>query len=380
MPTEKELGGKEVEANREAASDNSDNEVLPPYQEHAPIPTSQPEDSSSVLGPTVSSPFNFPSTDLPPYSPTALNQRPIAIPQRWPDPAAPFVSAYSASLLNYGVPAQSLRSFLDTMSAFLTARVSKRAISHAGDIAAELGRVPQQLGKDVMAQAKEAGRNIATSAKQFSPVGVLGGIIGGTVGLTLGTTFRVIGSVFQLPGTAIAAAANPQTPGGRAELYAAAANRDWFHPKGLHAQLLNTVELTGLIGVSVEQFLDAANTQPGSAVEKLRALRKWIDDLEVQDSEDHGRLSPSEARPSPAITSTLAEPKQAIDTNSSVSEAAESSRSALGKRPVSAQGVALPAGALRLGTQTLWLVLFPVEAEMKEAEQSKSGKRRSKKT
>jgi hypothetical protein len=379
MPPQQQLSGKADEASQEAVFEDTDNEVLPAYQEHAPTLDTQPEGSSSALGPTVSSPFNFPSTDLPPYSPTVLDQRPIAIPQRWPNPAAPFLSAYPTSLLNYGITAESFSAFLDTMSAFLTARVSKRAISHAGDIATELGRVPQRLGKDVMAQAKSTGKNIATNAKQLNPGGLVSGIIGGAIGLTVGTTFRVIGSVLQLPGTAIATAANPQTPRGRAELYAAAANRDWFHPRGLDARLLNTVELTGLIGVPVEQFLNAAETQSESAKEKLGALRKWIDDLEVQNSEDLSKLSTSESQPAPTMNSTLAEPKQSIDIHSAVSEVAEGSRSAPGKRPVSAQSAALPAGALQLGKQTLWLVLFPVKSEDTAAEKSKSEKRRSKK-
>jgi hypothetical protein len=379
MENQKDSGGKAAEASREAVTDDADNEALPPYQENAPVQATQPESSSTASGPTVSSPFNFPSTDLPPYSPTASRQRTIAIPQRWPDPAAPLLSAYSPSLLNYGITAQSWCSFLDTMSAFLTATVSKRAISHAGDIAAELGRVPQRLGKEVMATAKEAGRNIATNAKQLNPMGVVGGIVGGTIGLTVGTTFKAIGSVFQLPGTAIATAANPQTPHGRAELYATAANRDWFHSRGCHARLLTTTELVGLIGVSVEQFLSAAETRPGSAAEQLKALRPWISDLEVPEGGDLSKPSTSELQHSSPATPTLAEPKKAIDTKSTSLEAAESSTSALGKKPVSAQSAALPAGALRLGPQTLWLVLLQARMEDIEGNKGKSGKQKARK-
>jgi hypothetical protein len=376
MQTPQEVGGKAAEAHREAVSSDTDNDSLPAYEEHASNPAPQLEDSSAALGPTVSSPFDFPSTSLPPYSPKVTNQRPIAIPQIQPDPAAPFISAYSPSLLNYGIPAQSWRSFIDTMSAFLTARVSKRAISHAGDIATEIGRVPQNLAKDVKAHAKETGRNIATSAKQFNPAGVIGGIVGGSISLTLGTTFKVIGSIFQLPGTAIAAAANPQTPRGRAELYAAAANRDWFHSRGLHARLLNTFEFAGLLDVSVEQILNAAESQPGNSVEKLGALRNWIDELQLQEGGDFAQLSTTETHRSSITTPTLAGPKQAIDTDSAVSEVAESSSSASGKQSASAQSTALPTTTLRLGPQTLWLVLFQADIQDLEAEKSKSGKQK----
>jgi hypothetical protein len=334
-------------------SNNAEREVLPPYQENIP------ESSTTAIGPTAQSPFNFPPTELPPYSPTALNQRPIAIPQRWSDPAAPFLSAYSPSLLNYGIIAQTWYSFLDTVSAFQTARVSQRAISHAGDIAAEIGRVPQRLGKEVMADAKATGRNIATNAKNFNPMGVVGGMIGGTIGLTIGTTFKVIGSIFQLPGKAIAAAANPRTPRGRVEMYTAAANRDWFHPRGLHAGLMNTVELTGLIGVSVEEFLSVTETQNGSTTEKLSALRRWIDDLELQDTENIAQISPSDSQGSSATASRVKEPKKAFDVTSASSEATQSSHA----ESVGAQKDALPAGAIRLSPQTVWLVVFHVDVE-----------------
>jgi hypothetical protein len=375
-----EVSGKAAEASREAVYDDSDTGSLPEYREVAPRTAAQPEGSSAALGPTVSSPFNFPSSDLPPYSPAAPNQNPIAIPQRWPDPAAPFLPAYSPALLKYGITPQNWSSFLDTMSAFLTARVSKRAISHAGDIATELGRVPQRFGKDVAAHAKQTGRHIATSAKHFNPIGVVGGVVGGAISLTVGTTVRAIGSILHLPGTAIVAAANPQTPRGRAEMYATAANRDWFHPRGLHAQLFSTAELTGLIGVSVDEFLRAAGSQPGNAAGKIRALQRWIGDLEIQESGSSVELSTPEMQRSSATRSPLVDSKEPIDDESAVSEAAEGSRSASGKKPVSGQGAALPAGVLRLGPQTVWLVLFPAEFENVEAEKNRSGNHRSKKT
>jgi hypothetical protein len=375
---------KAAEASREAVSDNLENETLPPYQENTPTPStllegaSMPstlsEGSSAALGPTISSPFNFPSTDLPPYSPTAYHQRPIAVPQRWPDPAASFLTAYSTSLLNYGITAQTFHSFLDTLSAFLTAKVSKRAISHAGDIATSLGRVPQGVGKDFVAHAKETGRNIATSAKRGSPVGVVGGVIGGAVGLTVGTAFKAVGSLFQLPGTAIVAAANPKTPRGRVEAYVAAANRDWFRSRGLYARLLDTVELTGLLGVDAGEFLDVAGTESASADGKLRALRRWIDDLEVRDNGSSLAEASTSGTPHPSATaSTLA---GSNDSKSAVYETAENYNSALGKRPISAQDAASPPCTLRLGSQTLWLVLFPIENQETEAEKGKSGKQK----
>ena len=349
---------KVAEAKREAVSENPENEILPAYEAEDSTPNISPPSSSGTLGPTVSSPFNFPGTDLPPYTPSIANQRPIAIPQRWPDPSAPFLTAYAPSLLNYGIPANTFHSFLDTLSAFLTATVSKRAISHAGDIAASVGRVPKNLGKDLVAQAKDTGRGIASSAKQGNPFGVVGGVIGGTIGMTVGVAFRTIGSIFQLPAAAAIAAANPKTPRGRAELYLATANRDWFGPRGLNARLLDSVELANLLGIATAGFLIAAGpaVSAGNTGEKLMALRRWIDDLQVPESES----LQGDGQKTTDSPSTFEDAKMAPDTRNPAPDPAESSLSA-GKRPVQEQAKSLPPGSLRLGPPTLWFVLLPVD-------------------
>ncbi|KAF1812761.1 hypothetical protein P152DRAFT_385417, partial [Eremomyces bilateralis CBS 781.70] len=206
--------------------------------------------------PTVSSPFTFPSTNLPlGNTPPPTGRRPIAIPQRYPDPASPFLAAYPPSLLRHGIPAMTWYSFVDTISAFLTARVGKRAISHAGDIAAGLGKVPQQFCKDTVNHAKPIVKDLGKHAKKGNILSVVGGAIGGAVRLTVGTATRLVGSVLSLPGNAITTAANPQTPRGRAEAYAAAANKDWLYSRGLQLSLMTTEELCNLVGVSVAQVL-----------------------------------------------------------------------------------------------------------------------------
>ncbi|RDI79729.1 hypothetical protein Vi05172_g10275 [Venturia inaequalis] len=324
---------KTVEAGREHTANNAEDDPLPAYEaedtatpstlpEVSPtatpsrppkslspaVPSNLPESYSPAIGPSVSSPFNFPTRYLPPYSDPTHTQKPIAIPQRWPEPSAPFLTAYAPILLNYGIPAKTFYSFLDTLSAFLTAKVSNRAISHAGDIAASVGRVPKQLGKDLVAQAKDTGRGIASSAKNGNPMGVVGGLIGGTFGMTIGVALRTVNSIMQLPAAAAMAAANPKTPRGRADLYIATANRDWFGPRGLNARLLDTTELTNLLGIATPEFLVAAGpaVSTGNADEKLKALRRWIGDLEVRDSwRDWGTLS---RRDTP---STMPDPEQA---------------------------------------------------------------------
>lgn len=193
---------------------------LPTYENSTPGPSTLQHQSTnssiiSPIGPTITSPFNFPSTnELPP--PEYASSRPIAIPQQFPQATAPFLPAYASILLNHGVPASSWYNFIDTTSAFLTARVGKRAVSHAADIAASIGRVPKQLGKDVANHVKDTFRGIGQSAKR-GPFSLIGGVVGGTIGLTVGTTAKLVGSTMSLPGTAIAASASPKTPKERAE-------------------------------------------------------------------------------------------------------------------------------------------------------------------
>jgi hypothetical protein len=83
--------------------------------------------ASPSQGPTVDSPFNFPSDGPPPAFASAASsasvsaparfQLPIAIPQITSDKTAPFLDAYARPLLQYGIAPESWRAFLSTMSA-----------------------------------------------------------------------------------------------------------------------------------------------------------------------------------------------------------------------------------------------------------------------
>lgn len=371
---------KAVEAGRENTANNAKDEPLPAYEvEGAAIistlpevstsatpsalphshsvatPSTLPESYSPAIGPSVSFPFNFPTTDLVPYSDSTSksSQRPIAIPQRWPEPSAPFLAAYAPVLLNYGIPAETFHSFLDTLSAFLTAKVSKRAISHASDIAASVGRVPKQLGKDIVAKAKDTGRGIASSAKSGNPMGVVGGLIGGTLGMTVSVALRSVGSIFALPTAAAIATANPKTPRGRAELYIATANRDWFGPRGLNARLLDTIELTNLLGIAAAGFLIAAGpaVSTGNTDEKLKALRRWIADLEVRDSwRERGALSRRD------IQSTIPDLKQARAVNTADAFSVETDAPSTSRDPKQAIDTTIASPTSHVDTTSAFLV------------------------
>ncbi|KAG5913118.1 hypothetical protein E4U42_001447, partial [Claviceps africana] len=129
--------------------------------EHIPS-HDEPAGASRGGMPTLDSPFTFPTSDLPPLPPYSVDakaeaeagpgpgpssssssEKPMAIPQLAPDSASPFLPAYPPGLLAHGITQQAWRSFLDTLSAFLTAKVSDRAVAHAGDLAKSLGEPPR---------------------------------------------------------------------------------------------------------------------------------------------------------------------------------------------------------------------------------------------
>ena len=294
---------KSTEAARDRAPDEE--ETPPPYQGPydggdageasssgaAPPPVQHSvSEGARSLKPTITSPFNFPTQPVsPPYTDASSSQRPsiekpIAIPQSRPDPAAPFLPAYPPILLRYGITAGTWQSFLETLSAFLTATVSDRAIAHAADVGKHVGNVPKSFGKETVQHAKSVGRNIKEHAVSGNVIGAAFTTVGGIVSIPVATAFRAAGALISLPFSAASAAARrPQTPRERALLYTAAANKDWFAARGLYAQLLDQRQVASLLRMAAADMLTLAG--PGKdAPSILGALSGHIAELEIQES------------------------------------------------------------------------------------------------
>ena len=263
----------------EAPERNDDQ--LPLY---SAIPSSQ--------GPTAQSPFDFPSGPPPPpilgsasssASAPIKDRRPIAIPQIAPDKTKPFLDAYAQPLLQYGITPESWRAFVATMSAFLAAKVSEKAVAHAADIGRHMTNVPKRFGQDTLGHAKSVGSDIRDSAKSGNYLGAAMGVVGGAISLPVGTAFRAAGAVISLPGTAIGAAVQkPRTPRERAAAYAAAANEKWLGVRGLRVQLLDTAELASIAGLSVTGLLDVTRaSEDRSAAGQLNTLKGYFSGLET---------------------------------------------------------------------------------------------------
>ncbi|EFY88136.1 hypothetical protein MAC_05874 [Metarhizium acridum CQMa 102] len=245
------------------------------------------EEATEAKGgvPTVDSPFNFPtSTDLPPSyeahaeaeagpsSSKSVRTKPVAIPQVAPEPAAPFLPAYPPSLLAHGITEQTWRSFLDTVSAFLTAKVSGRAIAHAGDMAKSLGEHPKTTANH----------------SRFDVFGVAAGVIGGAISIPMHAAFGAVDTIFQIPGTAVSAISKtPRTPLQRAATYSAVASKDWLNARGLHAVLLDTRQLAEMIHVPGSKFLEMAaeGAKSGTAAATMCALGGHIEKLNMLEDE-----------------------------------------------------------------------------------------------
>ncbi|POR33552.1 Uncharacterized protein TPAR_06242 [Tolypocladium paradoxum] len=284
------LAGKAAEAGpRQGPSGSASGSNPPPAD---PAPAYEESAPTTGLAPTVSDPFNFPSNDeLPPYeapasssSAAAENQRPIAIPQVVPDAASAFVSAYPPVLLSHGVTEGTWRSFLDAMSGFLTAKVSDRAVSHAGDMARHLSQGPKTFGKGVVWHAKFVGRDIANNAKRGNLVGAAFGVIGGLISIPVATGLGAAGAALQLPGSAVGAIVKkPQTPFERATAYAMVANKKWLHARGLQAQLVDTSGLAQFMGMPGNSLLELARgAKRDDADGQLKALEAHIATLQVR--------------------------------------------------------------------------------------------------
>lgn len=262
--------------------------------------TLQVPTAGSGLVPTITSPFNFPkyskddsAADASPpvydnigaSSSSKAAPRPIAFPQVSPDPDSAFLPAYAPVLLSYGITEQTWRSFLATISAFLTAKISDRALSHATDVAAHIGEKHKNLGKNVIARAKSIGKNVARDAKQGNIIGAAVGLIGGSISLPITTAVGFVGTTLALPGSAMnAVSKKPKTPYERAATYAAVANEEWLHMRGLHALLFDSAGLAHHLGLSLDGLLSKAREVKGiEATGQMSALEPLIAGLEIDE-------------------------------------------------------------------------------------------------
>lgn len=264
-------------------------ETPPAYEAEAgPSTVTQLSISHSETRPTTESPFTFPiNAPLPPYSASSSNRRPIAVPQAAPIPASPLLSAYPPALLHYGIPKKTWLSFLETISAFLTAKVSRRALNHAADMAKQVGDGPNRLFKNLVSHTKDVGKGIGHNAKQGNIIGAALGVIGGAVTIPVSAALGTVTTVASLPKSAISAAVKkPQTPRERAAVYLTVANKDWFQLRGLHAILLDTKELSQAVGSWMTSVIEATrNNKNGGAEGQLDALKEYIEELEIQTPE-----------------------------------------------------------------------------------------------
>lgn len=260
------------------------------------------DEATGAVRPTVDSPpFNFPAATtthhLPPsYEATPpgpfKQEKPIAIPQIIaPGPAAaaaasPFISAYPPSLLARGITEQAWLSFLDTVSALLTAKASDRAVAHAADVARSLGSPPANYGRGLASHARTAGRQIARDAKRLNLLAVAAGVVGAAASIPVHAALGAVHTVLAMPSTALAAVSrSPRTPLQRAATYSAVASQEWLNPRGLHAVLLDTRQLADMVRVSADTLLDVAaeggRSGGGGAAGTMGALEAHLEKLSV---------------------------------------------------------------------------------------------------
>ncbi|KAF7539598.1 hypothetical protein G7Z17_g12396 [Cylindrodendrum hubeiense] len=252
----------------------------------APPPVDNKSGHTDSTRPTAESPFSFPlDTPLPPYSAASgsSSQRPIAIPQITPEPASPLLTAYAPLLLTYGIPAETWHSFLETVSAFLAAKVSDRALRHVANMGKQVGEGPKSLAKGIISHAKDVGKGIGSNAKRGNILGAAMGVVGGAISIPVSAALGTVRTAALLPMSAVSAATkSPESARERTTAYLAVVNKDWFHGRGLHATLLDSQEISQLVGASVIDQVELRNDKEESVELKLGALGDHIAKLEVR--------------------------------------------------------------------------------------------------
>ncbi|KAH6662436.1 hypothetical protein F5X68DRAFT_218573 [Plectosphaerella plurivora] len=291
-------------------------DALPAYEPVSPVSShSHPSTSSAAAsaatnittpgvpgpqGPSVDHPFDFPSSaPLPPYTPR-LNDgsRPtIAIPQVKSDVPSPFLQAYPPTLQSFGITPETWLAFLETLSAFLMAKVSDRALAHVADIGRHVGAGPKSRAMHVANHVKHVGKNIGSNAKRGNVIGAVMGAVGGIISIPVSAAVQTVDAIISVPFNAASAAVKtPKTPRERADGYLAVANKDWFGARGIRAQIVDSKELADLVKTPVVSLLSSdAARKATTAEEQLRTLEGRIADLEVWGTSQSIRLDVKEA-------------------------------------------------------------------------------------
>ncbi|KAH7367809.1 hypothetical protein B0T11DRAFT_276017 [Plectosphaerella cucumerina] len=257
--------------------------------------------SPGAQGPSVDHPFNFPSSaPLPPYTPRPDDgsTRPtIAIPQVKSDVPSPFLQAYPPMLQSFGITPETWLAFLDTLSAFLMAKVSDRALAHVADIGRHVGAGPRTRAIRVASHVKDVGKGIGSNAKRGNVIGAVMGVVGGAISIPVSAAVQTVDAILSMPFSAASAAVKtPKTPRERADGYLAVANKDWFGARGIRARIVDSRELVDLVKAPVVELLSSDISQKATtAEEQLRTLEGRIAELEVWGTSQAMRLDVSDA-------------------------------------------------------------------------------------
>ncbi|KAI1312443.1 hypothetical protein F5Y03DRAFT_237437 [Xylaria venustula] len=256
-------------------------EVVSPATQYSDLPEAvHPEPNYSTLPEPVfpsSSSSSHPSSSSAAAA-SAWTSTPsfIAIPQVAAKATAPFPAAYNRPfLLRRGVTQDAFTSFLATLSAFLTATVSERALTHAQDVGRSLNDVPKRLTQDTIAHAKTVGRRAEARARKGNLIGAGVTAIAGVVTIPVAAALHVAGAALSLPVTVGGGLAKkPLSPRERADAYLAVAQKDWFGQRGLTVSLCTTVELLQRIDPYAGS---SSGSGLGLANENEATVRKLVD-------------------------------------------------------------------------------------------------------
>jgi hypothetical protein len=140
-----------------------------------------------------------------------------------------------------------------------------------------------------MSHVQSVGRDVAGNARSGNVVGAAFKLIGGVISIPIHAAVGTAATAVSLPGIAVSAAVKtPQTPRARAAAYLVVANQDWLAARGLHAELMDSKELSQLVGASVTSVADAVKGSAkkqgpnAEAAIQLKGLEDYIAELQLE--------------------------------------------------------------------------------------------------
>lgn len=168
--------------------------------------------------------------------------------------------------------------------------MSKRALDYTTDVLKEMSGGGQRVYKEWVSHAKAVGTSMGKNAKKGNVVGLAANGVAGLISLPAHAALGLVVTAAALPGEAIAALFKaPSSPRRRVEAYLTVANKDWLLARGLKANVMDSNQLSELVGMPVVEIANTGRMNAKGDNTKAEAQLAVLDDhisaLEIRSKE-----------------------------------------------------------------------------------------------